>query len=79
MGRAGINAYRGTALRWAFDADRVTVAAWLLDHGSDADLRHDFGGQGHGVQAVARTLVSRGSVYFASADQVEPKKPRKSA
>jgi len=53
------NAYRGTALLWAVYADRVAAATWLLDHGADPDLRHDFGGSGHGVQAVAMHLAAQ--------------------
>lgn len=40
-------------------ADRVEAATWLLDHGADPDLRHDFGGVGHGVQAVAMHLAAQ--------------------
>ena len=53
------NAYRGTALLWAVYADRHSAASWLLDNGADPDLRHDFGGQGHGVQAVAMHLAAQ--------------------
>jgi ankyrin repeat protein len=60
-GGADVNAspYRGTALLWAVYADRVVAAEWLLDHGADPDLRHDFGGEGHGVQAVAMHLAAQ--------------------
>jgi ankyrin repeat protein len=51
--------YRGTPLLWAVYGDRVQAAAWLLDHGADPDLRHDFGGEGHGVQAVAMHLAAQ--------------------
>ena len=34
------------------------AAAWLLDHGADPDLRHDWGGQGHGINAVAMHLAA---------------------
>ena len=50
--------YRGTALLWAIYSDCVPAAEWLLDHGADPDLRHDFGGKGHGVQAVALHLLN---------------------
>lgn len=53
------NAYRGTPLLWAIYADRLAAASWLLDHGADPDLRHDFGGQGHGVGAVAMHLAAQ--------------------
>ena len=53
------NPYRGTPLLWAIYADRVAAAEWLLDHGADPDLRHDFGGAGHGVSAVAMHLASQ--------------------
>jgi len=58
---ADVNAspYRGTALLWAVYSDRVAAAEWLLDHGADPDLRHDFGGDGHGVQAVAMHLAAQ--------------------
>ncbi len=53
------NAYRGTALLWAIYGDRVDAARWLLAHGADPDLRHDFGGAEHGKQAVAMHLAAR--------------------
>jgi ankyrin repeat protein len=53
------NPYRGTPLLWAIYADRVSAAAWLLDHGADPNLRHDFGGAGHGVGAVAMHLAAQ--------------------
>ena len=57
------NPYRGTPLLWAVYDDRVVAVAWLLDHGADPDLRHDFGGAGHGVSAVAMHLAAQfGSV-----------------
>jgi ankyrin repeat protein len=58
---ADVNAspYRGTPLLWAVYGDRVETAEWLLDHGADPDLRHDFGGEGHGVQAVALHLAAQ--------------------
>ena len=53
------NAFRGTPLLWACYADKVEAARWLLDHGADPDLRHDFGGEGHGVDAVALHLAAQ--------------------
>ena len=53
------NPFRGTPLLWACYSDKVEVAACLLDHGADPDLRHDFGGEGHGVQAVAMHLAAQ--------------------
>ena len=53
------NAFRGTPLLWACYSDRVEAAAWLLDHGADPDLRHDWGGEGHGVNAVAMHLAAQ--------------------
>jgi ankyrin repeat protein len=53
------NPYRGTPLLWAVYADRVESASWLIDHGADPDLRHDFGGSGHGVAAVAMHLAAQ--------------------
>jgi Ankyrin repeats (3 copies)/Ankyrin repeat len=51
--------YRGTPLLWAIYPDQVQAAEWLLDHGADPDLHHDFGGEGHGVQAVAMHLAAQ--------------------
>lgn len=53
------NPYRGTALLWATFADRVAAATWLLDHGADPNLRHDFGGSEHGKDAVALHLAAQ--------------------
>lgn len=53
------NPYRGTALLWATFADRVAAATWLLDHGADPNLRHDFGGSEHGKSAVALHLAAQ--------------------
>ena len=53
------NAFRGTALLWACYADKVDAARWLLEHGADPDLRHDWGGEGHGVAAVAMHLAAQ--------------------
>jgi len=50
------NPYRGTPLLWSVYDDRANAAAWLLDHGADPDLRHDFGGAGHGNSAAAMHL-----------------------
>ena len=53
------NPFRGTPLLWACYSDKVEAAVWLLDHGADPDLRHDWGGQGHGVSAVALHLAAQ--------------------
>ena len=53
------NPFRGTPLLWACYADKVDAARWLLDHGADPDLRHDWGGEGHGVSAVAMHLAAQ--------------------
>ena len=53
------NPFRGTPLLWACYSDRVEAAAWLLDRGADPDLRHDWGGEGHGAQAVAMHLAAQ--------------------
>lgn len=53
------NPFRGTPLLWACYSDKVEAAAWLLDHGADPDLRHDWGGEGHGVDAVAMHLAAQ--------------------
>jgi ankyrin repeat protein len=58
-GSVNSNAFRGTPLLWACYSDRVAAAAWLLDHGADPDLRHNFGGEGHGVDAVALHLAAQ--------------------
>jgi ankyrin repeat protein len=52
------NPYRGTPLLWAVYSDRVAAATWLLDHGADPNLRHDFGGAQHGKGAVALHLAA---------------------
>jgi ankyrin repeat protein len=56
---AVITAEARTALLWATYADELDAAAWLLDHGADADLRHDFGGAQHGKGAVAMHLAAQ--------------------
>ena len=53
------NAYRGTPLLWAIFGDRVAAATWLLDHGADPNLRHDFGGAQHGRGGVALHLAAQ--------------------
>ena len=53
------NPFRGTPLLWACYSDKVDAATWLLDHGADPDLRHDWGGEGHGVNAVAMHLAAQ--------------------
>lgn len=53
------NPFRGTPLLWACYADKVEAAEWLLDHGADPDLRHGFGGEKHGVDAVAMHLAAQ--------------------
>lgn len=53
------NAYRGTPLLWAIYSSDVQAATWLLDHGADPNLRHDFGGQDHGLRAVALHLAAQ--------------------
>lgn len=53
------NPWRGTPLLWAVYPDAVESVRWLLEHGADPDLRHDFGGEGHGVQAVALHLAAQ--------------------
>ncbi len=53
------NPFRGTPLLWACYSDKVEAAQWLLDHGADPDLRHDWGGEGHGVNAVAMHLAAQ--------------------
>ncbi len=53
------NPYRGTALLWAIYADSIDTATWLLDNGADPNLRHAFGGEGHGVGATAIHLASQ--------------------
>ena len=61
------NAYRGTPLLWAIYSGDVNAATWLLDHGANPNLRHDFGGNNHGVRAVALHLAAQ----FDSVDCVK--------
>ena len=57
------NPYRGTPLLWSAFADRVEGMRWLLDHGADPDLAHDFGGAQHGKQGVVMHMAAQfGSV-----------------
>lgn len=58
---ADVNAcpYRGTPLTWSMYRDEVPAARWLLAHGADPDLRHDFGGTEHGRGAVAMHLAAQ--------------------
>ena len=58
---AGVNsnAYRGTPLLWAIYGGDLRAITWLLDQGADPNLRHDFGGQDHGVRAVALHLAAQ--------------------
>ena len=53
------NAFRGTPLLWAIYSDSCEAAEWLLDHGANPDLRHDFGGSEHGIGAVAMHLAAQ--------------------
>lgn len=53
------SAFRGTPLLWACYADKIDAARWLLNHGADPNLRHDWGGEGHGVSAVAMHLAAQ--------------------
>jgi ankyrin repeat protein len=53
------NAYRGTPLLWSIYSDSVRSARLLLDLGADPDLKHDFGGKGHGVNATALHLAAQ--------------------
>ncbi|MBT3425899.1 MAG: hypothetical protein HOL98_13515 [Gammaproteobacteria bacterium] len=58
-GDVNSNAYRGTPLLWAIYSDSVKAARLLLDFGADPNLRHDFGGDGHGVKATALHLAAQ--------------------
>ena len=51
--------YCGTPLLWAIYSDSISAARWLLDHRTDPDLKHDFGGLGHGGGAVAMHLAAQ--------------------
>jgi ankyrin repeat protein len=53
------NPYRGTPLLRAIYSASNDAATWLLDHGADPNLRHDFGGEGHGVNAAALHLAAQ--------------------
>ena len=33
-------------------SDSISAARWLLDHRADPDLKHDFGGSGHGGEQL---------------------------
>ncbi len=58
---AGINAnpYRGTALLWAAYAGRLDAIRWLVEHGAEPNLKHCFGGSGHGEGACALHLAAQ--------------------
>lgn len=53
------NPFRGTPLTYAAAHNRAKSVFWLLDHGADPNLKHDFGGEGHGCQAVALHLAAQ--------------------
>jgi len=53
------NPYRGTALLWATYSARHEAMRWLVAHGAEPDLRHDFGGEGHGQGATALHLAAQ--------------------
>lgn len=61
------NPYRGTPLLWEIYSASNDAATWLLDHGADPNLRHDFGGEGHGVNATALHLAAQ----FNSPDSIK--------
>ncbi len=54
-----LNPYRGTALLWSAYSNQAEAARWLLTHGADPNVRHDFGGAEHGRQAVALHLAAQ--------------------
>jgi ankyrin repeat protein len=58
---ANVNAspFRGTPLTYAAGYNKVESVRWLLNHGADPNLRHDFGGEGHGCNAVALHLAAQ--------------------
>jgi ankyrin repeat protein len=51
--------YRGTPLIWAASIARLATARWLLDHGTDVNLRATFGGPGHGQGVTALHLAAQ--------------------
>jgi hypothetical protein len=53
------NPYRGTPLLWTIYSGRHDATRWLLDHGADPDLKHDFGGAQHGRGATALHLAAQ--------------------
>jgi ankyrin repeat protein len=53
------NPYRGTPLLWAIYANQTDATRWLIENGSDVDLRHDFGGADHGRGATALHLAAQ--------------------
>lgn len=61
------NPYRGTPLLWAVYSDQSAVVDWLVTHGADPNLRHDFGGSEHGKGAVALHLAAQ----FGSTESIE--------
>ena len=61
------NPYRGTPLLWAIYSADNDAASWLLERGADPNLRHDFGGEGHGVNATALHLAAQ----FNSLDYIK--------
>lgn len=53
------NPFRGTPLTYAAGHNQTRSVQWLLDHGADPNLAHDFGGEGHGRDAVALHLAAQ--------------------
>ncbi len=53
------NPFRGTPLTYAAAHNQTKSICWLLDHGADPNLKHDFGGEGHGHDAVALHIAAQ--------------------
>ena len=51
--------FRGTALLWAVYGNAAGAIITLLGSGADPNLRHDFGGRGHGDKATALHLAAQ--------------------
>lgn len=57
--RVNANPYRGTPLLWATARSRYSAMRWLVAHGADPSLAHDFGGANHGNMATALHLAAQ--------------------
>lgn len=53
------NPFRGTPLTYAAAHDKTNSVRWLLAQGADPNLKHDFGGEGHGHNAISLHLAAQ--------------------